>query len=727
MDRERGKLYQDRLYGTKVLGPLAVAIIDTPEFQRLAGLRQLGFAYQSYRGAQHTRFEHSIGTYFLSRTILRRIVQNHDRLMLDHPGGEELISDRFATYPPKWIRQGAEPKKPSFQAKWRGLVEVVSTAALLHDIGHVPFGHTLEDEFTGIFDRHDHLASPRLYKLLFDEASDLARVFSDELVSPWIAAPSKNAGIKNSELAQLIYVLLNWKESIDPAHGFLPIIDKELGSTKSVEKKERLQNLRNWYETFRQAKLFHPFMCDAIGNTICADLLDYLPRDRRNLGMEVRLHGRLQRYFTISEGTLYKDEGRRLSIMVTRKARGGQRRDVTTAVLDIMRERYEMAERVYYHHKKAAASTMLAKLAQLARDAGAKPRDDERVYPAPWQGGAQTPDVPHMLHLSDSELIDYLGRQVTVPKVLKALQERLYMGLKYRRKGIYATLMVIDTNLAHISSRSIEYMSEVFRGPVDSPSDRERLRLERNLARDVGAEDGDILIYCPGRAMQSKEVDVRLEITPDRILPLSVQRESFAFQDDLKVLEQYYSELWRSYVFVAPEIFKEPQKCRQIVSVLCGKLGIPLTPAFAKVRGYDFDIKPGIAVSSALQAVHDFVQAADLKDVPQNVLLGLLMETGDDQQCLDALISGADFSDRLTVLFEISTLKAEASWKRAGLKKQEKQEIAAHCKQLATGQAEPYREVASAPRSQKATSTSFTEYARNVVAHALGRTDDAQE
>lgn len=61
--KERGfKLYQDQLYGTKVLTPLAVAIIDTPEFQRLAGLRQLGFTDVTYRGAQHTRFSHSVGT-----------------------------------------------------------------------------------------------------------------------------------------------------------------------------------------------------------------------------------------------------------------------------------------------------------------------------------------------------------------------------------------------------------------------------------------------------------------------------------------------------------------------------------------------------------------------------------------------------------------------------------------------------------------------------------------
>ena len=97
MEKEKGKLYQDRIYGAKVLSPLAVELIDTAEFQRLAGLRQLGFADLVYRGAIHTRFEHSVGTYFMCRTIMRRIVQNHERLGFNHPG--RLVSKNFAMYP----------------------------------------------------------------------------------------------------------------------------------------------------------------------------------------------------------------------------------------------------------------------------------------------------------------------------------------------------------------------------------------------------------------------------------------------------------------------------------------------------------------------------------------------------------------------------------------------------------------------------------------------------
>jgi hypothetical protein len=181
--------------------------------------------------------------------------------------------------------------------------------------------------------------------MLFNPLSDLARVFSDTR-SAWMQRFS------NTELRQLIYVLLNWKDDIDAPSGFEGVAAREVKKAGGGTAIRRLEELSAWYKKFTETGAFHPFRSDVVGNTICADLLDYLPRDRQHLGMEPRLHTRLQRYLTIRPGTLYENEGLRVSIMVTRKGHGGQRRDVATAVLDIMRERYEMAERVYYHHKK---------------------------------------------------------------------------------------------------------------------------------------------------------------------------------------------------------------------------------------------------------------------------------------------------------------------------------------------------------------------------------------
>jgi HD superfamily phosphohydrolase len=653
MSAERGKLYQDRLYGTKVLSPLAVEAMNTAEFQRLAGLRQLGFTDLVFRGATHTRFEHSVGTYFICRTMMRRIVQNHDRLRLGHPG--QYVNECFALTPDDWLPDGTakgireKSISPSYQARWRGLTEVISVAGLLHDLGHVPFGHTLEDEFTGIYGRHDRLAGPRLHEILFDKSSELAHVFSGEM-NPWLP------GISNDQLRALIYVILNWKEKIEhPVQSFTTLLDKAIqGNNKDPKQKDRLLSLKGLYVDFKNQDMFHPFMSDIVGNTICADLLDYLPRDRTNLGMESRRHERLLRYFTIRKGTLYEpEEGLRLSIMVTRKGRGGQRRDVATTVLDIMRERYQMPERVFYHHKKAAASAMLAKLTELAGHVGAKPRGEDGIYPAPWNEARSTESlVPHMVHLSDSDLLGYLGN-VKVDDTSAMLQRRLYQALKYRRKGLYRTLLVVDSDLAHESPGTIGSFARYFR----ENDGKDRIALEADLAKAAGAENGDVLIYCPDPHMQSKEVDARMEIQEGRILPLRLQRESFAYSDDLKVLQQYYTELWCAYIFVSPSLYDNEDKCRLVVDCICGKLNMPKEIAYKKVRGFNFHMSPEQASTRALEIAGTFLRDLPFEDLSREVTGTFMKEASIDAKFIDNLSDRPGSRRRLSELFEVATIR----------------------------------------------------------------------
>ncbi|MBV9242407.1 MAG: HD domain-containing protein [Acidobacteria bacterium] len=87
-------------------GRLVIALIDTPEFQRLRRIRQLGLAYFAYQSAEHSRFTHSLGAFHLAQRVIAKLRLGHD------------IPDETQT--------------------------AVRVAALLHDIGHGPFSHVIE-------------------------------------------------------------------------------------------------------------------------------------------------------------------------------------------------------------------------------------------------------------------------------------------------------------------------------------------------------------------------------------------------------------------------------------------------------------------------------------------------------------------------------------------------------------------------------------------------------
>jgi HD superfamily phosphohydrolase len=91
---------------------LAWALIDTPEFQRLRRIRQLGVSEFTFPGAVHTRFAHSIGVFHTARTLVKVIER-------------EMVRGGLPFEPPK--------------------AKVALVAALLHDLGHGPFSHTFEE------------------------------------------------------------------------------------------------------------------------------------------------------------------------------------------------------------------------------------------------------------------------------------------------------------------------------------------------------------------------------------------------------------------------------------------------------------------------------------------------------------------------------------------------------------------------------------------------------
>jgi HD superfamily phosphohydrolase len=117
------EVVRDPLWNNIRVDAPALRVVDSAPFQRLRYIRQLGHAFLVYPGATHSRFEHALGTYHLARRTLTLLGERDE---LDQTPEEH--------------------------------VALVRLAALLHDIGHYPFSHALEE--AGL-PSHEQLAAER--------------------------------------------------------------------------------------------------------------------------------------------------------------------------------------------------------------------------------------------------------------------------------------------------------------------------------------------------------------------------------------------------------------------------------------------------------------------------------------------------------------------------------------------------------------------------------------
>src|SRR5829696_4135702 len=120
------EVIRDPLWDNIRLDRPALLALDTPAVQRLRYIRQLGHAFLVYPGATHTRFEHALGAYHLTRTALGHLEERGELAEVDE-------ADCLA----------------------------VRLAALLHDIGHYPFSHALEEAG---FPSHEMLGVAKLHR-----------------------------------------------------------------------------------------------------------------------------------------------------------------------------------------------------------------------------------------------------------------------------------------------------------------------------------------------------------------------------------------------------------------------------------------------------------------------------------------------------------------------------------------------------------------------------------
>lgn len=407
--RSGGMIVRDAVHGDIELSPLEERLINTPDFQRLHGIRQLGVAYHIYPTALHTRFDHVLGSCWMSKILLSHL---------------ERRGYRFA----------------------RDEKELISVACLLHDITHIPFAHTIEDEWL-VYSRHDE--SPKRIDTFLREGP----------------------------------------------------IAETLGGLRD----EVIRILT----TKRAAQYRKPFIVQMVSGAICADLLDYLRRDAYFTGLAQNYDDRIFRYLAVEDDQLYFEIA----------PHGVIREDAISELVNLLRIRYALTERVYFHHAKLSLGGLVAKAVELVRDVV----PEERYY-----------------RMTDDELVRYLA---TTDEhhcdEARLLAQRLLARDHYRRAYILSPHSFGDDMTWQ--RRVWEFSSELRRNPA------RRQELEATIAAEVGRglRPVDVLAYCADPDVSLKEAQVNVQVGTGRIVPLSSLNLS-----EVASLMEKHRRLWRFYVFV---------------------------------------------------------------------------------------------------------------------------------------------------------------------------------
>lgn len=393
-------IIRDAVHGDLTFSSDEQKILDTPEVQRMRGIKQLGTSYFVYPSATHTRFEHSLGTVYCAKKIL------------------EALSNKTSL----------DPK----------LTTIIKISALLHDISHIPFGHTFEDE-RKLMKRHD---KGDRFQLL----------------------------TTNTKLGDALDKL-NLRDEI----------------TSIVENKKH-PNIPKWAKQI-------------VSSTIDADLLDYLRRDNYFTGLSQNYDERVFHSFLIKD-----DE---LGINMVK--RGINRQDTLTEIMNLLRLRYFLTERVYFHHTKVIAGSMISKALEYVLDKGI--------------------DDTEFLKHSDGSFMDMISEKSTQAKsLITAIKERELFKRSY------------VLSYQHCHEGIPERLIKQFSADINA-----RNKAEKKIAELAGISPENVILYCSDLP-SNKEAEVKVN-SAEGWHPFSGINSQKTIEE-IAILDTKFKHLWKLYILV---------------------------------------------------------------------------------------------------------------------------------------------------------------------------------
>ncbi len=513
------KVVTDPIHGDIYLTKLERAIVDSPPFQRLRRIRQLGMVHLVYPGATHTRFSHALGAL--------RVVQDLLDIILGQRDGRQPARDLFA----QWEAEYKDKPRPGRRAhrfanvdafQWRVAETVVLAriGSLLHDICHVAYGHTIEDDLK-LLDPHD-------------ENQERFSDFWAEL------------GGGNSEEHETVQHILS--------------AGKLRRALESIILAKRRKDIPADEQLARLGK--YPFVADLVGNTICADLLDYLPRDHAFTGLPVGLGQRFMTAFYVVPHPEGDEAGHHPERMALRISHNGRKRqDISSELLKHLRYRYELQERAIVHHGKLAADSMLGKALELWSDslwvASARSVGSAEVEHAISEGlGAaevkaaylrdRGPIAKKLLDAGVKETIEQRLRELGDDGLLEYLAEVTETDSPL---DLRVRLLARDLLDRRLYKRAAQTKGKAVRDRVFKLfGNREKRReLEQKAAAFVDVPEEQVVVWVPNPKMRLKVAEVLVDFG-DGIAPFN------SYSDRGRDIYQDHEDLWAVTVFVHRQV-----------------------------------------------------------------------------------------------------------------------------------------------------------------------------
>ena len=520
-----------------------VEIIDHPAFQRLFNINQLGQTHLVYRGATHRRGEHALGA--LAAVELLTTAINRSSQKEQEDAGLWKIG----------------PKLSKLEITFARL------AVLLHDIGHIAIGHTIEDEL-GILSKHDQ--QERLKFVLQREA--------------W---GDRNLGDSNCPIDETLEQRIDRLYQPETERLRLRGDDTKIPRPSEIliaivaKDPDKAWDVSSTSETlsFRLNVLR-----DLVGNTVCADLIDYLHRDWRHIGKPRFLDTRLLQYMEIrSRANTSEDESdgeKKSHIVVNLQSSkvGRYRSDAVTAILDLLESRYQLWEVALLHRTKTGAVAMLERaLLELLHELDYfGPQDgflDYRSHLASHllESVFEIADSEFYTFLSNSEWFHRLAghEQSHVPETSKDILWRL----KYRVLHKQVARVDYGPYAAEVAGRLAPSAAQ----SVDAAL--RRLRSLHALEADFELAPGSLVMYCAPYGQGQKLAKVRVLYNND-VQPLNdVDSNGAISGGHLDAQVNRFDRLWRASLYASPRAIaslEETDLTRALQAAFrVGLLGVP--------------------------------------------------------------------------------------------------------------------------------------------------------